>query len=282
MTGGGFDNPRFIRSLENYTSIVTDLVGVRVLHLFKHEWEPINQYILDNWIPLENIKAYVRKGDENADLYSEKDFKVEDHKAGYRSIHYIIPTSPTKNQIVAEIQVRTLFEEGWSEIDHIVRYPNYTDDELLKNYLMILNRMAGSADEMGSFVNYLKEYISKQENKHIEMDSEIKTLTSKLEQQKSTFPSGKQWLLDDVVESINKLPNMFSTLNVDLNSLKFPNVNDITIGTQNQLGSLVAPENTKLTSLGVPLGSTDSSPFTSSGEKISVLKSSTDDSSGKE
>ena len=74
------------------------------------------------------------------------------HPFGYRSVHYLLALKPSKNLMVAELQVRTIFEEAWSEIDHHIRYPYQADNPILGNYLEIFNRLAGSADEMGSFI----------------------------------------------------------------------------------------------------------------------------------
>ena len=52
-----------------------------------------------------------------------------------------------------EIQVRTLYEEAWSEIDHKLRYPYNLQSEMLKNYTDIMNRLTGLGDEMGTFIN---------------------------------------------------------------------------------------------------------------------------------
>lgn len=144
-------------SVENYSKLITDLVGVRVLHLFKHEWLDIHEYIKNSWVPVEDVVAYIREGDEGAviDSYNENECNVEVHPAGYRSIHYIISTQPTLKKVFSEIQVRTIFEEGWSEIDHKIRYPNFMDNKLVSYFLTIFNRMSGSADEMGTFVNDL-------------------------------------------------------------------------------------------------------------------------------
>lgn len=177
----------------NYSEIVTDLVGVRVLHLFKHEWRDIHSYILSNWQPLETVKAYIREGDEGGivDSYKENGCDVEPHVAGYRSIHYIISTQPTLKNVVSEIQVRTIFEEGWSEIDHRVRYPNFSENKLIAYFLTIFNRMAGSADEMGTFVKDLTAEISLQElryrdaqEKHDAHLSKIESLALALSQEK--------------------------------------------------------------------------------------------------
>lgn len=151
----GSDKYKTIDS-ENYFSIVTDLVGVRAIHLFKDGFSEIDQAIRSNWLLAKTEKPTInlRAGDSRANIDSDL-FDVKEHPAGYRSVHYIAISQPAKRVISVEIQVRTLFEEGWSEIDHIVRYPNFSDNELIGYFLTIFNRLAGSADEMGSFVRNL-------------------------------------------------------------------------------------------------------------------------------
>ncbi|MGE8446645.1 MAG: hypothetical protein ACN6O1_10560 [Comamonas sp.] len=141
----------------NYLSVVTDLVGLRALHLFKDECFAIYEALRSVWEPEENPIAYIREGDsgEWVDNFRELNFDVENHPAGYRSVHFVFSTQPTSRKIFAEVQVRTIFEEGWSEIDHRVRYPNFSDDQLVSYFLNIFNRMAGSADEMGAYVKDL-------------------------------------------------------------------------------------------------------------------------------
>lgn len=51
----------------------------------------------------------------------------------------------------------SLFEEGWAEIDHDIVYPFYQDDEMLKDFSKLLNRLAGSADEMSSYFRKMKQ-----------------------------------------------------------------------------------------------------------------------------
>ncbi|MGT3070877.1 RelA/SpoT domain-containing protein [Pseudomonas putida] len=145
-------------TLDNYHSIVTDLIGLRALHLFKHDALVIDRDLRESLqlISGEMPLLYRRKGDQ----VSEEDFPVErfehrDHPSGYRSIHYVLQAQPQKRQIFVEVQVRTIFEEAWSEIDHKVRYPNFEANEVIEVFLTIFNRLAGQADEMGSFVTLL-------------------------------------------------------------------------------------------------------------------------------
>jgi ppGpp synthetase/RelA/SpoT-type nucleotidyltranferase len=144
-------------SSTNYFEIVTDLVGIRALHLFKDDCFPIDVDLRRTLGPFECTIAYIRTGDPD-DLtkrFEDSGFKIKEHSAGYRSVHYVFKTRPLQRTVFAELQVRTIFEEGWSEIDHRVRYPSFSDHEQVGYFLTIFNRLAGSADEMGSFVRGL-------------------------------------------------------------------------------------------------------------------------------
>lgn len=149
-------------NINNYKDIVTDLIGVRVLHLFKDDWLVIHNEIMNLWEVKEVPQVNIRKGDNDGvdfeKLVKDAGCELIIRKYGYRSVHYEIGTPLNKNdEIKVEIQVRTVFEEAWSEIDHQIRYPYDTQNDMLGEYLAIFNRIVGSADEMGLFVKKLKE-----------------------------------------------------------------------------------------------------------------------------
>lgn len=56
-----------------------------------------------------------------------------------------------------EVQVRTLFEEGWGEIDHHILYPYKKQNPMLAEFSELLNRLAGMGDEMASFYRRLQD-----------------------------------------------------------------------------------------------------------------------------
>jgi len=149
-------------NLENYHTIITDLVGIRVIHLFKDDYIHIDSYLRERWSLSENETPiyYYRQGDDKDSVPDT--FIKEQHPVGYRSIHYIFESQPLNKKLFTEIQVRTIFEEGWSEIDHVVRYPNFSDDPIIESFLKILNRLAGSADEMGTFAKLLANELQTQ------------------------------------------------------------------------------------------------------------------------
>ncbi len=169
-------------NVDNYYALITDLVGVRALHLFKEDCFPIHDAITKTWENHETPTAYVRDGDpaELAERFRGIGLQVKSHKDGYRSVHYVCAAQPLKRKVLAEVQVRTIFEEGWSEIDHRVRYPNYSDNQLVAYFLMIFNRLAGSADEMGTFVQGLSTVLSDNELRIRTVQSEKEVALEKM------------------------------------------------------------------------------------------------------
>ncbi|OPY85587.1 MAG: hypothetical protein A4E72_01894 [Syntrophus sp. PtaU1.Bin208] len=151
--------PGQIIGLDNYQQEITDLIGIRVLHLFKEDWGGIHSFITRSWNLRKAPVAYVRRGDAAGyiDSFKRNGCRIKEHPYGYRSVHYLLKSNAAGKEQISEVQVRSLFEEAWSSIDHSVRYPYEPHNVLLNELLVILNRLAGSADELGSYILYLKK-----------------------------------------------------------------------------------------------------------------------------
>ena len=167
------ENPEKFRHLDhtNFHKYITDLIGIRVLFLYREDWVHFHRYITskfendpslyiqdrlkdfdenpDHYYLAERPKAYKRTGDSK--IYDGDEIEIITDGI-YRSLHYIIKY---KGYYV-EIQGRTLFEEGWSEIDHDIVYKEAQDDEMLRDYSRLLNRLSGLADEMSSYFRRMK------------------------------------------------------------------------------------------------------------------------------
>jgi len=95
--------------------------------------------------------AYITDND-NLDIYGDKIATVPSTKKKvYSSIHYTV----RYDKYYFEIQVRTLFEEGWLEFDHRVRYPYDSDNQDKKSFLNVLTGLATTADNLISFYDRL-------------------------------------------------------------------------------------------------------------------------------
>lgn len=142
-------------SKNNYEQEITDLMGIRILLLFKEDWLEVHDYLMGMYkdVLIEPPFAYVREGDDTR-LYEDR-IEIRKEKP-YRSVHYVIRSN---KGLAIEIQVRTLYEEAWSEIDHKLRYPYNLANEMLANYINIMNRLTGVGDEMGTFIHsYIKNF----------------------------------------------------------------------------------------------------------------------------
>lgn len=151
-------------SAGNYKEQITDLIGIRAIHIFKEDWEEIHKFITSMWKVVE-ITANVREGDDTK-RFEELNIQIHSRKSGYRSVHYLIESFPTNHKVIAEIQVRTIFEEGYGEIDHQLRYSHGEIPEVLRLNLLLLNRIVGSSDEMASLINMLNRNWTEMEQKY--------------------------------------------------------------------------------------------------------------------
>lgn len=194
-------------NIQNYREIITDLIGIRALHLFKDDWTLIHDFITKTWEPHEKPTANIRKGDEDfiVSKFKERGCAINEHKFGYRSVHYLVKSQPIKETHITEIQVRTIFEEGWSEIDHQFRYSHDLGNAVLADYLGLFNRLAGAADEMGSFVKSLKNTLDKHAKEIEERNRIIEGLENKIKQLKIGEKQKKE--LEDSLNILRAMPS---------------------------------------------------------------------------
>ena len=91
------------------------------------------------------------------DACRQKGCEIKIKDVGYRSIHYPVTFEIGKEKFFVEVQVRTLFEEAWGEVDHHVRYPYLQDNPRLKGYFKLCATVSGFADELSSITRLQKE-----------------------------------------------------------------------------------------------------------------------------
>jgi len=117
---------------ENYQVKVGDLLGVRIICLRLSDIEKVEEYL--KLLSEENILSFVKGPDQKrsfilpvnpGDSISDD---IDLRYSGYSSIHYQIElgensdASPGLKGLLFELQLRTILEEAWSEIDHKYRY----------------------------------------------------------------------------------------------------------------------------------------------------------------
>lgn len=137
---------------DNLPFMITDLVGIRLLHLYTRQFEDIND-ALSNCLR-DNLYV-VREGpvarvwdSEQGQFYRSIGVETLDSPNLYSSVHYVIGLSAAQSAGTAEIQVRTLADELWGEVDHSINYPAAHSDEACREQIAVLARITSAASRL--------------------------------------------------------------------------------------------------------------------------------------
>ncbi|KXV23660.1 (p)ppGpp synthetase [Gluconobacter japonicus] len=136
---------------ENIFEQITDLAGVRILLLFQDDFTVIDRSIrqkvsIGDWVLAETPKAFTWDP-EASEFFKEFDVEVNQRDTSYTSVHYLI--KPRKDApVCCELQVRTLFEEIWGEIDHKINYPRPTESVSCREQLKVLSKIVGAGSRL--------------------------------------------------------------------------------------------------------------------------------------
>ena len=132
------DRPKYSDPL----SQITDLAGTRVITFFPKTIEKICQIIEQQFEMIEKV-------DKNEEL-------IKQEKVGYNSIHYVVKLKPSRTNLaeyqrfkdlVVEIQVRTILQHAWAEIEHDIQYKSAEAiPSLIKSRFMSLAGLLEIAD----------------------------------------------------------------------------------------------------------------------------------------
>ncbi len=97
---------------------ITDLVGLRVIVFFEEDIDVVAEIVL---------AAFAVDTENSVDKRSA----VDPTKFGYKSLHFVVsmsdvrlglPENAAYKGLVAEIQIRTVLQHGWAEIEHDLGY----------------------------------------------------------------------------------------------------------------------------------------------------------------
>ncbi|MDE7351834.1 MAG: hypothetical protein K2O06_02100 [Acetatifactor sp.] len=164
----GDDNSKYAQiNVENYKNIITDLAGLRIIINYRGHWQDIHDNLLKlfpilpnviyekdkllSHIPERNIQAelpkvYYAEGDD-IEQYTIRGLIPNRHKMNYRSIHYTL----SFQGIYIEIQVRTIYDEAWSDCDHnyVYKKDENKSHTALQQLSGILSKLTNLSNDIG-------------------------------------------------------------------------------------------------------------------------------------
>ncbi len=122
---------------------ITDLAGVRIIAYFPKTVTEINSLIDDEF-------EIVEQSDKGQEL-------IEEERFGYQSVHYLVRLKPERARLaeyerfakaVAEVQVRTILQHAWAEIEHDIQYKSSTTiPKEIRRRFMVLAGVLELADK---------------------------------------------------------------------------------------------------------------------------------------
>ena len=141
----------------NLFTVVNDLIGVRVLYLYQDQFQLIHNELLKkvdetkDWMFVEAPKAYTWDP-ETREYFEKLNIHTEVRDTYYTSVHYVIKPNNELSNITCEIQVRTLFEEIWGEIDHTINYPHPTEIIACKEQFRVLAKLVSTGTRLADSI----------------------------------------------------------------------------------------------------------------------------------
>ncbi|SIT48421.1 RelA / SpoT domain protein [Paraburkholderia piptadeniae] len=140
----------------NLFSEITDFAGLRVLHLYQGQFSEINKFIMKRvkskvWRLVEKPIAYTWDP-ESADYFKGFKLRTSVKPSYYTSVHYVLAPANLQEGISCEVQVRTLFEEAWGEIDHSINYPVKTEKMASIEQLRVLSKLVSTGSRLADAI----------------------------------------------------------------------------------------------------------------------------------
>jgi ppGpp synthetase/RelA/SpoT-type nucleotidyltranferase len=131
---------------------INDLAGIRLLHLHTSQAKEIHDHLHEL---LKSCGYKFREGPEARTwdieyekIFKEMGFKTKQSETLYTSVHYVISDQIPGLLMTCELQVRTLAEELWGEVDHKLNYPHKMDSVACVQQIRALARATSAAGRL--------------------------------------------------------------------------------------------------------------------------------------
>jgi len=135
---------------------ITDIVGLRVITYLESDVDKVAK-IIENEFLIDKENSIDKR-------------KLKSDQFGYRSLHYVVSLDKARSQITenkvfnsfkAEIQIRSILQHAWAEIEHDLGYKGQSSipDEYVRNF----NRLAALLETADKEFDRLKHDLSEYE-----------------------------------------------------------------------------------------------------------------------
>lgn len=138
--------------LGEYRNHMADIIWLRVLYLIHDDRETLLQQIYSlYWTSFIKKKIFLQKHDDQSlSTRKQQGYNIEFKDNGYHNcVHY----QCKQHDLLFEIQVRDIFLEAWSELDHFVSYSRHNPAlPHMKQLLLWFRNMMSAAQDMAQAI----------------------------------------------------------------------------------------------------------------------------------
>ncbi|ACF45133.1 RelA/SpoT domain protein [Prosthecochloris aestuarii DSM 271] len=150
---------------------ITDIAGFRVLCLFEKDLLSVHEFLLRlfnrdyvakkcivyNWDELSPFYSELIRRAES--VYKRITFPIErkDKISGYRSIHYLVEKETRSRVFKMEVQLRTIAQDVWGEIEHEIAYKKASVRPYVKESVRLLAKDLQNIDDLFSHLRNIQE-----------------------------------------------------------------------------------------------------------------------------
>ena len=128
----------------NVFSKITDLIGIRILHLHSQQFPRMHDALLaffgEQRLKVVGKPFAICWDSEYQQFYREVGLSVRVDSSMYTSVHYVVELNQAA-KYRCEVQVRTLMDEVWGEVSHTVNYPTSSPSDICGDQLRVLARL---------------------------------------------------------------------------------------------------------------------------------------------
>lgn len=157
-----------INKKKKYTSIddITDIIGIRIITHYADDVDKIAELVESEFLI-------------DKDNSIDKRITIDPEKFGYLSLHYIASLNETRTplkeyetykDIKAEIQIRSILQHAWAEIEHDIGYKSATGlPNDIKRYFSRLSGLLEIADD--EFIKIKEKITLRRQEVSIELEN---------------------------------------------------------------------------------------------------------------
>ena len=130
---------------------INDLAGFRILHLHTQQIVAIDRelrkVLKEYRFPLFEQPSARTWDDESREFFRGVGIRTQTSPRMYTSVHYVVESN-SNTRATCEIQVRTLAEELWGEVDHTMNYPEPSPIPTCREQIKVLARVTSSCSRL--------------------------------------------------------------------------------------------------------------------------------------